>query len=65
MVSPNTIEKRLVIEAGVTNGWYKYVGLKGKVLGINQFGISAPESQAFVEFGFTEEKVDRVVLELL
>ncbi len=62
MVLPSHIEKRLAIEAGATNGWYKYVGLKGKILGINQFGISAPESQAFVEFGFTEENVIKEIL---
>jgi len=61
MVLPNHIEKRLAIEAGITSGWYKYVGLKGKVLGIEHFGISAPEQQVFAEFGFTEEGVEKAI----
>ena len=61
MVLPDRIEKRLAIEAGVTSGWYKFVGLKGKVLGIDRFGISAPEQQVFAEFGFTEEGVEKII----
>lgn len=56
-VLPAAVTKRLVIEAGVTDGWYKYVGNSGKIVGINHFGESAPAGQLFKEFGFTVENV--------
>jgi transketolase len=56
-VLPSNITKRLVIEAGVTDAWYKYVGFQGKVLGLDRFGESAPAGQLFKEFGFTVENV--------
>jgi transketolase len=49
--------KRVAVEAGVTDGWYKYVGLDGKVVGLNRFGESAPASALFKHFGFTAENV--------
>ena len=48
--------KRVAIEAGVTDGWYKYVG-EGAVVGMNRFGESAPAGELFKEFGFTVENV--------
>ncbi len=48
---------RVAIEAGVTNFWYKYVGLEGAVVGIDTFGESAPASVLFKHFGFTVENV--------
>jgi transketolase len=45
--------KRIAIEAGVTDFWRKYVGLEGKVLGIDRFGDSAPANQLFEYFGLT------------
>ncbi|MGV3741735.1 MAG: transketolase [Burkholderiaceae bacterium] len=48
---------RVAIEAGVTAFWYKYVGLEGKVIGIDTFGESAPAGVLFKHFGFTTEKV--------
>jgi transketolase len=48
---------RVAIEAGVSDGWYKYVGLDGAVVGLNHFGESAPASLLFKEFGFTVENV--------
>lgn len=56
-VLPSNITKRLAIEAGVTDGWYKYVGTTGKILGINRFGESAPAGVLFKEFGFTVDNV--------
>jgi transketolase len=56
-VLPSKTTKRLAIEAGVTDGWYKYVGTKGKILGLNRFGESAPAGTLFKEFGFTVENV--------
>jgi transketolase len=49
--------KRVAIEAGVTDGWYKYVGLDGVVVGLDRFGESAPAPLLFKEFGFTVENV--------
>jgi transketolase len=57
--------KRVAVEAGVTDGWYKYVGLDGKIVGINRFGESAPAGQLFKHFGFTPENVAKTVEEIL
>jgi transketolase len=52
---------RVAIEAGRTDGWYKYVGLDGAVVGLDRFGESAPAGELFKLFGFT---VDRVVAQV-
>jgi len=57
--------KRVAVEAGVTGGWYKYVGFDGKVVGIDRFGESAPAGKLFEEFGFTGENVARAVEDIL
>ncbi|NYT52613.1 MAG: transketolase [Candidatus Vesicomyosocius endoextente] len=49
--------KRLAIEAGVADGWYKYVGLDGGVVCMTTFGESAPADQLFKAFGFTVDNV--------
>jgi transketolase len=56
-VLPKACRKRVAIEAGVTDFWRKYVGLDGAVIGIDDFGASAPAEKLFPEFGFTVEKV--------
>ena len=56
---------KVAVEAGVTDGWYKYVGLNGKVVGLNRFGESAPAEQLFKEFGFTVENVVNTVKSVL
>lgn len=56
-VFPPAITQRLAVEAGVTFGWYKYVGSAGDVLGIDHFGLSAPGEEVMKEFGFTVENV--------
>ncbi len=48
---------KVSIEAGVTDGWWKYVGLRGAVIGLDRFGESAPAPLLFKEFGFTVENV--------
>lgn len=48
---------RVAVEAGVTDGWYKYVGLEGAVVGLNRFGESAPAGALFKAFGFTVDNV--------
>jgi transketolase len=52
---------RVAIEAGVSDFWYKYVGLEGAVIGIDTFGESAPAGVLFKHFGFTTEKVVEAV----
>jgi transketolase len=51
------VRKRVAIEAGVTGLWYQYVGLDGKVIGIDRFGMSAPGATVFKELGITTEAV--------
>jgi transketolase len=53
--------KRISVEAGVTGGWYKYVGLDGAVIGMDCFGESAPAPELFKHFGFTVENVVKTV----
>jgi transketolase len=48
---------KVAIEAGVSDGWWKYVGLRGAVVGLDRFGESAPAGELFKEFGFTVENV--------
>ena len=52
---------RVAVEAGVTEGWHKYVGLEGAVVGIDRFGESAPGPELFKHFGFTVENVVKAV----
>lgn len=64
-VLPAAVTARVAVEAGVTAAWYKYVGLQGRVVGIDRFGESAPAGQLFKEFGFTVENVVKSVEEVL
>ncbi len=52
---PNSCRRRVAIEAGVTALWRKYVGLDGKVVGIDRFGLSAPAPEIFKALGVTTE----------
>ncbi len=56
-ILPASCRKRVAIEAGVSGLWYKYVGLDGKVIGIDRFGISAPGNVAMKELGITADAV--------
>jgi len=56
-VLPRAVTARVAVEAAVTDGWWKYVGSNGAVVGINRFGESAPAGTLFKEFGFTVENV--------
>ena len=56
---------RVAVEAGVTDGWYKYVGLNGKVVGLNRFGESAPAEELFEFFGITTANVVAAVKSVL
>jgi transketolase len=56
---------RVAVEAGVTDGWYKYVGLDGAVIGLDRFGESAPAGELFKYFGITAEAVVAAVKKVL
>jgi transketolase len=56
-VLPPGVPARLAVEAGVPQGWERYVGDRGDVLGIARFGASAPYQKIFEQFGFTPENV--------
>jgi transketolase len=56
-VLPAGVTARVAVEAGVSDYWYKYVGINGKVIGIDRFGESAPAGQLFEQFGFTRENI--------
>jgi transketolase len=56
---------RVAVEAGVTDFWFKYVGLEGKVIGIDTFGESAPAGALFKYFGFTTDRVVAAVRSVL
>jgi transketolase len=60
-VLPSTCRKRVAIEAGVSGLWFKYVGLDGKVVAIDRFGISAPGGKVMEELGMTKESVVKAV----
>jgi len=56
---------KIAIEAGATGGWYKYVGLRGAVIGIDSFGESAPAPELFKHFGFTVDNVVKTAKSVL
>lgn len=56
-VLPAKVTARLAIEAGVSQGWHKYVGDKGDVLAVDKFGTSAPAEDVFRDYGFTVANV--------
>jgi transketolase len=61
---PPAIRKRVAIEAGVTDLWYRLVGLDGKVVGIDRFGLSAPGGTVMKELGITADHVIEAVKSL-
>ncbi len=64
-VLPSKVTKRIAIEAGISDFWYKYVGFEGRIVGMNSFGESAPADQLFKLFGFTVENVVAKAKEIL
>ncbi len=56
-VLPSSVTARVVVEAGIADGWYKYIGTQGKAVAMNTFGESAPAGELFKQFGFTVENV--------
>jgi transketolase len=64
-VLPPDIEVRVTIEAGVTQGWHRYLGNRDGAIGIDHFGASAPSTILYEKFGITVERVVERVLGLL
>ncbi|UJJ60155.1 transketolase [Rhodanobacter denitrificans] len=64
-VLPPDVPVRLAVELGVAQGWHRYVGAKGDMLGLDHFGASAPAEKLLQEFGFTVDNVVRRAKALL
>lgn len=64
-ILPSKIDKRLAIEAAAGDGWYRFVGCQGKVLGIDRFGASAPAKAVYQDCGLTVERVIEELTALL
>ena len=64
-VMPKAVRARVAVEAAVSFGWHKYVGLDGATVTLDHFGASAPAGQLFKEFGFTGENVAATALKVL
>ncbi len=62
-VLPPALAARVVVEAGVTAGWASFAGDKGRIIGIDQFGASAPAGELFKHYGLTVENVSQAVRE--
>jgi transketolase len=62
---PSAVTRRVAVEAGVRDAWWKYVGLQGQIVGIDHFGASAPAKVLFQQFGFTPGKVLEAVEKVL
>ncbi|MBK1695163.1 transketolase [Chromatium weissei] len=60
-VLPKAVTARIAVEAAVSDGWWKYVGSQGAILGVDRFGESAPAGPLFKEFGFTVENLVAIV----
>jgi transketolase len=56
-VLPSAVTRRVAVEAGSTDSWWHYVGLRGEIVGIDHFGASAPAKDLFKAFGFTPDHV--------
>jgi transketolase len=62
---PANVTARVAIEAGATQGWHKYVGMNGKIIGLDHFGASAPINDLFTNFGITAESLVVAVKDLI
>jgi transketolase len=64
-VFPPEVKARIAVEAGATQGWHRYVGVTGEVIGLDHFGASAPYKILYEEFGLTANHVVEKALDLL
>ncbi len=59
------VEARLAVEAGITQGWHRWVGTRGRVIGLDRYGASAPAAIVFEKLGFSVENIEQTALEIL
>ena len=64
-VLPPTLTARVAVEAGIEQGWQKYLGTAGRFVGLSGFGASAPAEELYEHFGITAENVARVANEVM
>ena len=64
-VLPRELTARVVIEAGVTETWWRYAGTGGRIVGLDRFGASAPAGELFEHFGFSTDNVVAVAKQLI
>jgi len=64
-ILPSDITKRIVVEAGISMGWEKYAGSKGKIIAIDKFGASAPGGTVLKEYGISPENIIENALDIL
>jgi transketolase len=64
-VLPPSVSRRVAVEAGAREPWWRYVGLQGRIVGIDHFGASAPAKELFKQYGFTPERVLEAIFETL
>lgn len=64
-VLPSSVTRRVAVEAGIADFWYKYVGLNGEVVGMTTFGESAPAGDLYKHFGITTENTVAAAKRLL
>jgi transketolase len=64
-VLPRALTRRLAVEAGARQSWWRYVGSAGRVLGIDRFGASGKVADVFPHFGFTADNIGQLIRELL
>jgi transketolase len=60
-VLPSAVTARVAVEAGSTGLWWRYVGTAGRVIGIDQYGLSGKGPELFKKFGFTADDVKRAI----
>ncbi len=64
-VLPKRVKARVAVEAGSTDFWYKYVGIDGKIIGLNRYGESAPYQEVYEALGMTVEHIEKAIKSLL
>jgi transketolase len=64
-VLPPSCDKRVAVEAGTSFGWERHIGSKGKFIGIDEFGASAPANILYEKFGITVDAVVAAAKSLL
>ncbi len=64
-VLPPAIELRLAVEAGISQGWHRWVGPKGRIQGLDRYGASAPANVVFENLGFSVAHIEQIARDLL